>query len=163
MQNNTKIIEIFDNKYSDEVKFISKNLKEADRIEVMASSGMLFPCFIALKGWEMSTRKWIIMRRDEPVAMFGVVAHDKYPKTGVPWLLSTASIQHIKRFLIKSSEKYISEMKKTYSYLFNYVDERNKFSIRWLSWCGFNIHEAQPKGALGLNFHLFDMGVRPNV
>jgi len=161
--NKTRVIEVLDDSHEKEVEAVVNNLKPEDRLEIMASSGVSFPQFIAMSGWKLSARKWLILKGEEPIAVFGVVAHDKYPETGVPWLLSTKRIKTIKSFLVRNSKKYIDEMRKTYSYLFNYVDERNIFSVKWLQWCGFKIWSPTPKGVLGLKFHLFDMGVRPNV
>jgi len=57
----------------------------------------------------------------------------------------------------KRSRYYVLEMKRHFQRLENYVDARQKRSIRWLKWCGFTVENPKPWGTLGLPFHQFWM------
>ena len=47
-----------------------------------------------------------------------------------------------------------------YTWLVNWVDDRNTCAIRWLKWMGFTIHEPEPYGVANLPFRRFDMKMR---
>jgi len=89
--------------------------------------------------------------------MFGISRMGELSMIGVPWLLSSKSLpKHAKAFLRRNKE-YIDEELGNFGLLMNYVDARNKVSIRWLKWLGFSFDEAAPYGMDQRPFHLFKM------
>ena len=60
------------------------------------------------------------------------------------WLLSSEHLfKHIKQF-IKECPKWVNDMSKDYKHVYNFVDERNWKSLKWLQFLGF-----EPKRKIG--------------
>jgi hypothetical protein len=115
---------------------------------VTALEGLLYP-------FSQKNHKTYAIIGDEEegtIGMFGVVpSEDK--EYGVAWLLSSLELMnHIKQFL-KECPYWIEEMEKDYKYLFNYVHEKNKMSIRWLKHFGFKYISEGAYGVRGDNFY----------
>lgn len=145
-----------------DVEHVAENLREADRDEVWASH-FLTPLEAVSKSVERSEKVWALTYDDEPVAVFGVVRRSHLSNVGVPWLLGTNKIvEHIPTFL-RLSKVYIPIMAEGYVRLENYVDFRNKLSIRWLQWMGFELGSLVPGLVLGVKFYRFYMEVKSNV
>jgi hypothetical protein len=59
---------------------------------------------------------------------------------------------------IRHSKPYYSAVRSTYPYLVNYVDARNRKSIKWLKWLGFEFEDKpKPMGVAGLPFYKFEL------
>jgi hypothetical protein len=89
--------------------------------------------------------------------MFGVVRRSLLCQTGVPWMLGSDDLDRIGNEVGRQSRYYVNEMKKRFNLLENYIDVRQKRSIRWLKWCGFKMDPAKPHGPHGMPFHRFFM------
>jgi hypothetical protein len=72
-----------------------------------------------------------IMYDGAPQAIYGVAA------PGQAWLVSSGRQKEFRRFAREQTFKGIQEMHQYYPRLYNWVDDRNVESIRWLKWCGF--------------------------
>lgn len=91
------------------------------------------------------------------ICIWGVGKVSFLSKEGLPWMLTSDLVdQHYREFLRRGS-KYLVDMQKEAIVLINMVDVRNKKSIRWLKWLGFNIHDPVPFGPDGMLFHPFIM------
>jgi len=100
---------------------------------------------------------WSGMVDGHVMAIWGVAKHSFLAKEGIPWMLTSNLVdKHTKEFL-KQSKGLLETMLAESSMLINMVDKRNKQSIRWLKWMGFEIGEAVPFGAEQLPFHPFSM------
>ena len=66
--------------------------------------------------------------------MYGVIPEDN---GGRIWMLSSKNIRGHARSVCKISRKEINRLKAEYKMLYNIVDYRNKLTIKWLSWLGF--------------------------
>tara|TARA_R100001460_G_scaffold8743_3_gene21466 strand:- start:445 stop:918 length:474 start_codon:yes stop_codon:yes gene_type:complete len=124
---------------------LAPKIRIGDRQEIMASNGAspleaLVVPFTHKKGKIYS----IIGTKSEGViGMFGSTP-SKEKGYGVVWLLSSEHLfKHTKQF-IKECPKWVNDMSKGYKYVYNFVDERNWKSLKWLQFLGF-----EPKQKIG--------------
>ena len=139
------------------VRQLIGRMREDDQRESLAMSGQPAD-WCLMHGFKYSDLCWVGLRGDEPVCVFGVRRLSVLSDTGIPWLLGTDAVREVKTTFLALSKPYVQDMLAGYKRLENWVDARNKISIRWLRWCGFNI-EALPKpiGTKGELFHRFWM------
>lgn len=140
----------------EDVNYLIRNLREADIEEVKASHGVHPGILLGLMRPDEAT----IGKADGvPVCVYGVA-----PKTlisnggGTVWMMATDQLFKHKLAFLRRNRKWIKEKLKEFGTLDNHVDARNKTSISWLRWLGFNIEEAKPYGVMQLPFHRFSMG-----
>lgn len=113
-------------------------MRDEDSQEVMASGG-----FTPLEALTISVyvsdvdMKWTALEDGEPIVMWGC-AGDSSMDVGVVWLLGSDRIKKIKKRFWQESEAYVEIMQERYSLLYNFVDERNKTSMAWLTKLGFH-------------------------
>lgn len=137
-----------------DVDYVADNMREDDVREVYAAA-MLTP----RKAVDISIERTDVPMVGEvdgvPFVLFGVSYPYALADYGMPWLLATPAIEaHAVPFL-RHSAGVVREMKARYDHLENWVDARNRLSIRWLRWCGFTVDPATPFGALKRPFHRF--------
>lgn len=142
----------------DHIEYLKPRLRQADRDEVYAMAGRSAEKGLE-EGFIRSEICWTGLWQGEPVACFGVRRVDFLTGSGIPWLLGSDLIDTdagVKRAFIQLSRPYVQiEMCSRFSYLENWVDARNKKSLKWLHKCGFTVEPAQNVGFLGLPFHRF--------
>jgi hypothetical protein len=131
-------------------------MREADKVEVMASCGRS-PVDALYESVYGSTRCWTGMVDDKPAFIFGVAPLSLMGGVGSPWLLGTDKVLEVKREFLENSKPYVAEMWLLFPTLKNFVDVRNKVSIRWLKWIGFSMLEPIPYGINGELFHPFEL------
>ena len=137
-----------------DLTYIANTMRSGDIDEVWASHNAT--PFEALKiSINASEYCVVALADDEPVAVFGLIVRDMLTGTGCPWLLGSESVKNYRRELLEYSPQVVSEMLEICPRLYNYVDVRNKPSIRWLKWLGFEFEPATPYGVEGLPFHRF--------
>lgn len=139
-------------------------LRESDHLELYTATGQ-DPDEIILRSWDISLFNWTLLLGKIPIAIFGVAPQALLGLTGSPWMVGTDEMKRYDAqiFIARNSIKYIKKMFDCFPYLLNYVDVRNKLSIKWLKWCGFNISDnSTPYGVFGSPFYRFDME-RKNV
>ena len=136
------------------LNYLIGRLREEDYNEVKAATGQ-DPNDVLRDAWLTKGKRWTIEYMDRIVGVFGL--KDGGNEIGVPWLLGNEGIRKIGRAFVGESGRIIAGMLQDFPVLMNYVDARNKTSIRWLEWCGFNIHAPVPYGAEQLPFHPFIM------
>lgn len=136
---------------------IARNMREADRIEVKASSG-LSPYESLKYSCGKSNFTVVVLVDDTPIAVFGLSVINALTGLGTPWLLSSTEALKHRREFFKLSPPIIQEMLSICPKLYNYVHAENKISIRWLKWLGFTV-ECNPVeyGIKGEKFHKFYM------
>ena len=78
-------------------------------------------------------------------------------KEGIPWMLTSNLVDTHYREFLRRGCGLIEDMKKEAVVLINMVDTRNRKSIRWLKWLGFEIHPAVPFGPDNMLFNPFIM------
>jgi hypothetical protein len=127
------------------LEYIAANLRPADLAEVRATVGSSTDTFWALfESWEGSVVSWLIV--DEtglPIGVMGVSPH-LAPKVGIAWLLGTPGIEDAALSVGRQTRRYVGEMQQLFPILWANVDARNDLSMRWLTWAGFNVIDADP-------------------
>lgn len=140
-------------------EYISPRIREADRNEIWASH-MAYPLEALRIGLKYSTYAFTGLADGEPVLIWGVAPASLLGRHGSPWMLASAKIDDPAitiRFLRESREQIV-DFFQDYDILTNYVDARNKRSIRWLRFMGFQISEKpEPYGLAKMPFHKFEM------
>jgi len=138
------------------VEFIAANMREADRVEVMASHGHapLEALQSSLKASQLST---VACVEGVPCVVLGLVIHDLLGGKGSPWMLGTEyALKHRRQFLTETP-LVIGEMLRKCRKLVNHVHCENEESIQWLRWLGFTLEDLAPYGVAGDMFHKFHM------
>jgi len=140
------------------INHIAENMRDADVAEVAAMSG-LSPFDALDGGLKVSTLCWTALVDDKPCLMFGVcpAPGSIIAPVGIPWLLGTPDIKKMRRKFIVECRDYTNIMLRHYPSLRNFVDVRNKTSIRWLKWLGFELGPEIEAGINGELFHPFYM------
>lgn len=134
-------------------RHVAANLRQQDRDEIEASSGMDPRSSVALSIL-MSAKAYAVLDRDgEPVCLFGAAPHP-LPGVGVGWLLGTDGLLREALPIARQSRSYMDEVQREYPLLWNYVDERNTVSIRWLQWAGFKLY-GEKLSTDGHRFRIF--------
>ena len=122
---------------------LSKTLRECDVQEIFASSGSN-PVQSLVKSYICSQKHcYSIMLDGEVVGMFGINKVNK--NVGSPWLLGSDNLTKHKFKFYKLSKSYLSKFMEEYNVLFNYVDQRNSQSKRWLKGLGFQFTKLVPQ------------------
>ena len=132
-------------------------LRPADRDEVEAASGNV----------ERVIRQSLAIS-DDPVAVraadggliaiYGVAPVHLLSDQASPWLLGTARMQSNAKAVLRDAREYLAFARERYPRMMNYVDARNRSSIRWLRRVGFTLEPPAPFGVKGLSFHRFHSG-----
>ena len=123
---------------------LAPKIRKGDRQEIMASNGATPLEALVIPFTEKGKIYSIIGTKSEGViGMFGSVP-SKEKGYGVVWLLSSEDLfKHLKQF-IKECPKWVADMSKDYEHVYNFVDERNWKSLKWLQFLGF-----EPKQKIG--------------
>lgn len=90
-----------------------------------------------------------------PVAMFGLSPQSIFVNEAVIWMLSSDRLYKMKTKFLRNCKKVINVFFQYYPYLYNFVDTRNKKTIRWLKYLGAKISEPENYGSENLPFHYF--------
>lgn len=133
-------------------RHVALHLRDQDRDEVAASSGSDPRSAVALSIM-MSSRAFAVLDDDVPVCLFGAAPHP-LPGVGVAWLLGTEGLYPNALKIARGSRRYLDELHQQYNLLWNYVDERNTVSVRWLRWMGFKALSLK-QTASGHPFRIF--------
>lgn len=139
-----------------DVGYLAGNLREADVNEIKASSGRA-PFEAVVLSFLASRDPMVGCVDDVPVCIFGVAEASTISDKASPWMLGTDDLPKHARAFLRMSRAYVQNLKRQYALLWNYVDARNTYAIRWLGWLGFKIEDPQPFGPDRLPFHRFTM------
>lgn len=139
-----------------DVEFVAANMRQEDVDEVWASS-FNTPIRALTCAVRDAEKVWALDYDGQPVAIFGVSRRGYLSNVGAPWLLGTNEIRKHTAAFLRLSRVYVPIMAEGFVRLENFVDFRNKLSIRWLRWIGFDIGELVPGLVLGVKFHKFSM------
>lgn len=133
---------------------VAANARPEDRAEFIAASGCT-PLQVLERGAALSTC-WAGLVDDEPVCVFGVSPVSTLTGIGCPWMVATPAMERQPRALMRASRVVMDDFRSRYTWLTNFVDNRNQKAIDWLRWLGFSIGEPQPVGRDGALFRRFD-------
>lgn len=133
---------------------LSANLRQCDLDEIEAMNATS-PKTALQDSLRLSSHAYVVVDGSgEPIAMFGAAPHP-LPGVGIVWMLGTDAIQTEAFGIARRTRRYFHELNSAYSLLFNFVDARNKVSLRWLRWGGF-----APIGDREFGGHLFHIYAR---
>lgn len=121
------------------VEPLALGLRESDLNEIMAVDHGETPRQIIARSIHESETdmRWACLNGDRLVAVFGCAPYVE-PGIGVGWMLATDEWASApKRELWSLSKLYVGRMLLRFDVLFNWVDNRNVVSRRWLSRLGF--------------------------
>lgn len=141
---------------ADDAVRLAPYLREADRQEVLAASGME-PLPALRIGYEASTDPQTILEAGYPIAMFGVVPTGD--GVGAPWLLGSGRVEVNWFTFLRRSRDVFARVRQPWRGLENHIDERNTLHIRWVQWLGFDLVERVEDYGVGhLPFWRFRCG-----
>lgn len=138
----------------EDVEFLKTRLRQSDIDEIWASHHHKPENALRIS-LETSEICLTITIAEEPIAMFGIISNFILDESAGIWLLASDELDKVYREFAKECKRFIAMMHQRYPILENYVDTRNKTSIRWLKWCGAKIEEAMPYGVERKLFHHF--------
>jgi len=138
-----------------DVEYLISNMRQPDIDELMALVGNV--ANVVKESVRLSNYKWSVYANNEFVCIFGIGSPTLLSDTGIVWMLGTDLLEKHKGSFIRHSREYIEAMLDVYPYLTNFVDARNKRTIRWLKFMGFTFKEAKILGKARLPFHQFEM------
>ena len=133
---------------------LSKIMREADKREIW-SSGRFKPIEALLDGFNLSKGNcYTLFLNMDIVGIFGV--SKVQDNIGVVWLMGSDNLTKYKKGFYKVSKEYLKLFLKEFKTVFNYVDERNTTTSKWLQKLGFKLIEREPEfGEDGIPFNLF--------
>jgi len=117
---------------------LAPKIRKGDRQEIMASDGASPLEALVIPFTQKNAKIYSIIgtKSEGVIGMFGS-SPTKEKGYGVVWLLSSEALfKHTKQF-IKECPKWVNDMSKGYKYVYNFVDERNWKSLKWLQFLGF--------------------------
>jgi len=135
---------------------LAPNMRQSD-IQEIWSSGRYTPTSGLVESLEVSGDHAYSLKLDNKVVgMFGVAPCNKLSDMGIVWLMGTDNMTTNKRGFYKVSQKYLKRFLALYKTVFNYVDERNTSSSKWLESLGFrNLHREPKFGVDKVPFNLY--------
>lgn len=144
-----------------DVATLARELRAADRDELLASTGSDDVRAIVADSVRRSVAPLAAVDPDgRLIALFGhAPVGTILTPLAAPWLLGTDLVSRNAGILIKLSREYVALWREHFPLLVNFVDARNRASIRYLKRVGFTLDDPAPHGALGLPFHRFHMGL----
>lgn len=134
-------------------------LRDADLQEIKAGAGWnMDPAELLKESVRRSSLVWCALDEQGPVAIFGLAILDAALGIAAPWMMGTPRLTgtHRRQF-VRQSREWVNQWAAQWKVLTNFVDARNKESIRWLKSLGFTIHPAQPFGPTGMLFRRFEL------
>jgi hypothetical protein len=134
------------------IETIASNLRQGDLDEIAAMS-QLAPHDALRTSVDISTHGYVVISQEcGPIAIFGAAPHP-LPGVGIVWMLGTDGIRKEAFSIAKATRRYFTELNEAYPILWNYIDDRNDVSLRWLRWGGFKLLGATE--FQGHPFHIF--------
>ena len=138
--------------------YVVKNAREEDVIEVTASSGELTVESME-HAIEISSAAYTVYIKNSefPVGIMGVASTGE--NSGSPWFIGTNGLDGKDLIIIKSSKRIIEILSRGYKRLFNLVHCDSAKSIRWITYCGFTLHDPIKAGVTDDLFFPFSMEI----
>jgi len=131
---------------------LSKIIRQADLDEIEISTDQS-PLECLIEPFTQPDRYQtysLIGNEGEVVGMFGINVD------GVVWMISSDLLysKYLRQFL-QQTRHWINVVQGSHNVIYNYVDPRNRRSLMWLQYVGFEISpQTQPHGPWGHPFHL---------
>lgn len=136
-----------------DVERMADCLRDSDKEEIRASTG-LEPKYGLRHSFFVSESKFVITHNQCPAVMFGVLSIIG-SKDGCVWMLATDRVKNIKQSVYTISVAYINYFLGIYEVLYNFIDERNTRTEKWLRLCGARFYNSLLLGPEGKVFKYF--------
>lgn len=151
----------------DDADTIEPWLRPADYDELAAASGPdvlgQLREAVRLSQGRLGRMAFVAELGGKVVSLWGFVPASMLGEVAFPWMVGTPELARIPGILKRTTTAYCSVVLGEYPLLVNYVDARNKVSIRWLKSVGFTLGPAEPFGVEQMPFHRFEMRGEPRV
>jgi hypothetical protein len=145
---------------NEDVEFLKNRLRFEDIAEIWASHNHTPEKALRLS-LEYSDPCLTIEDNGKPVGMFGVTPESMLGNKAVIWLLASDDIEKIKIRFLRNCKIFINSMLNQYPYLYNFIDERNKESIKWLKFLGASFSGPVKFGVEQMPFLFFSFERAP--
>jgi len=136
----------------EDAKNMFPNLRPADLAEIKASRGVATPEVLS-ESVNDSTHCFAIIRGTRCIGLFGYA--EETPTLARVWMLAAEEIEQVSTRFLRESRKWLDEMNRRYSTIYNFYHEDNTLHRRWLEWCGFTIGSRFNIGEHGEPFRIF--------
>ena len=135
---------------------LAPKMRESDKQEIW-SAGRFTPTSGLHRSLEISGEHAYTLKLDEEVVgIFGVAPCKEQPDIGIVWLMGADNMTTNKKGFYKVSQEYLKMFLEMYKTVFNYVDDRNVSSSKWLESLGFKNLGTEPKfGMDEIPFNLY--------
>ena len=138
----------------EDILYLSAHLRKEDRRELV---GMVGPdiereirhCV------ETSDTAYACCLGGKTLAAFGVICKNPFERHGIIWMLASEETAKHKIYTGKWTRRGIKAFLQDWEVLYNFVDEGNTETIKWLKWIGAEVYPPEPRGFYGINYHLF--------
>ena len=139
------------------IRYLARHMRQHDRNEVWAIANHS-PEQALKESMDASDYAYSFMQGKKTLAMFGVGSPSLLSLTGIVWFLSTEDtfVKH-RRTMAREGRAWLRKFLEKYSPLINFIDIRNKASIRWLKWCGCEFSEPVLYGVEKIPFMKFEL------
>ena len=133
---------------------LSKIMRDVDKQEIW-SAGRFKPIEALIDGFNLSKGNcYTLFLNMDIVGIFGVSRMKE--DTGVVCLMGSDNLTKYKKGFYEVSKEYLELFLKEFKTVFNYVDERNTTTSKWLQRLGFNLINREPEfGEDKIPFNLF--------
>ena len=116
---------------------LAPKMRQSDKQEIW-SAGRFTPTSGLHMSLEISGEHAYTLKLDEEVVgIFGVAPCREQPDIGIVWLMGADNMTTNKKGFYKVSQEYLKKFLGMYKTVFNYVDDRNVSSSKWLESLGF--------------------------
>ena len=130
---------------------LGPNLRQADKDEIFASTGVEDPAQALEAGLWHSDTCWTVTLDEEPIAIFGLIVGED--STANVWMLGSDKIEEISWQFLRESKSWLKRVGKNFAMLWAVADSRNIKHTDWYTWLGFKIATTKPYGPQGIPFH----------
>lgn len=130
---------------------VGHNLREREAQELWGYDNSL-PVEGVTNSFNKSVVSMTIEHDNIPVAMFGIMILKDVPTL---WLMPTDDLGKIGRNFVRNTREWINKMLMDYSTLTAFVDNRNKESLRWMSFVGGKMVDTIFMGKDSMPFRKF--------
>jgi hypothetical protein len=138
-----------------DIEELAENLRDEDLEEARAYG--LPPIVGLTMSFRTSYEVWTGRVDGELVTVFGIAKKTALSDEGVPWLMGTPLVEKYGFAFARRNKAMVKSWRERHPVMRNFIDTRNKTSIRWLKWLGFELLDPVPFGPKQIPFHPFEM------
>lgn len=132
----------------EDIKDLAPRLREADKAEIFASTGMTPEECLEFSLTLPSVGIWVGIYDGRPELIFGLT-HSGDPDVGIPWMVATDEVTKNPKPFLQYCGMWIDGFSKQFPVLRNFVHAENAVHIRWLKRCGFEFVKLHEKHGYG--------------